>query len=231
MLKLENVHSYYDKSHILEGVSLEVGEGELVTLLGRNGAGKTTTLRSIMGIVVPRQGSIKFEGTELVGRESYAIARSGIKLVPEHRGIFNLLSVAENLQIADRKDSPWRIPDIYAMFPRLEERRRNPGHALSGGEQQMLAIARALVNNPRVLLLDEPTEGLAPVIVDEITHTLQKLRAAGMAILLVEQNIAVCEKVADRHYLLEEGHIVYSGTQDEFSADPSIRNRYLALSA
>lgn len=231
MLKLDNVHSYYDKSHVLEGVSLNVGDGELVTLLGRNGAGKTTTLRSIAGVVVPRQGSIQFQGKELVGRESFDIARNGIKLVPEHRGIFSLLSVAENLQIADRRDSRWRIPDIYTMFPRLKERRRNPGHALSGGEQQMLAIARALVNNPRILLLDEPTEGLAPVIVDEIVATLHKLREAGVSILLVEQNIAVCEKLADRHYLIEQGRIVYSGTQAEFAADPAIRNRYLALGA
>lgn len=229
MLELDNVHSYYDKSHVLEGVSLNVGEGELVTLLGRNGAGKTTTLRSIAGVVVPRQGSIQFQGKELVGRESFDIARNGIKLVPEHRGIFSLLSVAENLQIADRRDSRWRIPDIYTMFPRLKERRRNPGHALSGGEQQMLAIARALVNNPRILLLDEPTEGLAPVIVDEIVATLHQLREAGVSILLVEQNIAVCEKLADRHYLIEQGRIVYSGTQAEFAADPAIRNRYLAL--
>lgn len=229
MLELDNVHSYYDKSHVLEGVSLSVGEGELVTLLGRNGAGKTTTLRSIAGVVVPRQGSIQFQGKELVGRESFDIARNGIKLVPEHRGIFSLLSVAENLQIADRRDSRWRIPDIYAMFPRLKERRRNPGHALSGGEQQMLAIGRALINNPRILLLDEPTEGLAPVIVDEIVAILRKLREAGVSILLVEQNIAVCEKLADRHYLLEQGRIVYTGTQAEFEADPAIRNRYLAL--
>lgn len=231
MLVLENVHSYYEKSHVLEGVSLTVNQGELVTLLGRNGAGKTTTLRSIVGIVTPRQGSITFHDQELVGRPSFDIARNGIKLVPEHRGIFSLLSVEENLKIADRRDSQWRIPDIYRMFPRLKERRRNAGNALSGGEQQMLAIARALVNNPRILLLDEPTEGLAPVIVDEIVATLQKVREAGISILLVEQNIAVCEKVADRHYLLEQGQIVYTGTQAEFASDPGIRDRYLALSA
>lgn len=231
MLTLENVHSYYGKSHVLEGVSLTVNQGELVTLLGRNGAGKTTTLRSIVGIVTPGQGSIKFGEDELVGRVSFDIARRGIKLVPEHRGIFSLLSVEENLKIADRRESQWRIPDIYRMFPRLQERRRNAGHALSGGEQQMLAIARALVNNPRILLLDEPTEGLAPVIVDEIVSTLKKVREAGVSVLLVEQNIAVCEKLADRHYLLEQGQIVYTGTQAEFASDPNIRDRYLALSA
>ncbi len=231
MLELENVHSYYDKSHVLEGVSLTVGEGELVTLLGRNGAGKTTTLRSIVGVVVPRQGSIQFKGKELVGRESFEIARDGIKLVSEHRGIFSLLSVEENLQIADRRDSRWRIPDVYTMFPGLKERRRNAGHALSGGEQQMLAIARALVNNPRILLLDEPTEGLAPVVVNEIVETLRRLREAGVSILLVGQNIAICEKLADRHYLLEQGRIVYTGTQAEFAADQTIRDRYLALGA
>ena len=165
MLNVDSIHSYYDKSHVLEGVSLKVEAGELVTLLGRNGAGKTTTLRSILGIVRPRQGQISFNGQQLVGREIFDIARLGIALVPEHRGIFRQLSVEENLRIAVRKDSRWQLEDVYNMFPRLKERRRNGGFALSGGEQQMLAIARALLNGPKLLILDEPTEGLAPVIV------------------------------------------------------------------
>jgi branched-chain amino acid transport system ATP-binding protein len=231
MLKLNDIHSYYGKSHVLEGVSLTVGPGELVTLLGRNGAGKTTTLRSIMGIVKPSQGTVQFEGQEMAGRETFEIARTGIALVPEHRGIFGLLSVEENLAIAVRKGGRWSLDDVYQMFPRLYERRRNGGNALSGGEQQMLAIARALVNNPKILLLDEPTEGLAPIIVDEIVRILDAIRNAGVSVLLVEQNLAVCEKLADRHYVLEQGRVVYSGTAQEFSADQSVRNRYLALSA
>lgn len=228
-LELNNVHSYYGKSHVLEGLSLEVGSGELVTLLGRNGAGKTTTLRSIMGIVKPKQGSIRFNDVELVGKETFEIARYGIALVPEHRGIFSLLSVEENLAIAVRTGSRWDIGDVYEMFPRLYERRKNGGNELSGGEQQMLAMARALVNRPELLLLDEPTEGLAPVIVDEIVRILERIREAGVSVLLVEQNLAVCERLADRHYVLEQGNIVYSGTGEDFRQQESIKDRYLAV--
>lgn len=231
MLNVDSIHSYYDKSHVLEGVSLQVGAGELVTLLGRNGAGKTTTLRSILGIVRPRQGQISFDGQPLVGREIFDIARRGIALVPEHRGIFRQLSVEENLKIATRKESRWQLRDVYAMFPRLEERRRNGGSALSGGEQQMLAIARALLNGPRLLILDEPTEGLAPVIVDELVKILRRIKDEGLSILLVEQNLMVCDALADRHYVLEQGRVAYQGTAAQFRDDPSIKNRYLALSA
>ncbi|MEG1626893.1 ABC transporter ATP-binding protein [Pseudomonas sp.] len=231
MLNVENIHSYYDKSHVLEGVSLSVGEGELVTLLGRNGAGKTTTLHSILGIVRPRQGQIHFKGQQLVGREIFEIARQGIALVPEHRGVFRLLSVEENLKIAARKDSRWQLADVYAMFPRLKERRSNNGFALSGGEQQMLAIARALLNDPKLLILDEPTEGLAPVIVDELVKILRRIKEEGLSILLVEQNLMVCDALADRHYVLEQGRVAYQGSAAQFRADPSIKNRYLALSA
>ncbi|HEK0908508.1 ABC transporter ATP-binding protein [Pseudomonas sp. MNR3A] len=231
MLNVDSIHSYYDKSHVLEGVSLQVGAGELVTLLGRNGAGKTTTLRSILGIVQPRQGQISFDGQPLVGREIFDIARRGIALVPEHRGIFRQLSVEENLKIATRKESRWQLRDVYAMFPRLEERRRNGGFALSGGEQQMLAIARALLNGPRLLILDEPTEGLAPVIVDELVKILRRIKDEGLSILLVEQNLMVCDALADRHYVLEQGRVAYQGTAAQFRDDPSIKNRYLALSA
>jgi branched-chain amino acid transport system ATP-binding protein len=231
MLSVENIHSYYDKSHVLEGVSLQVREGELVTLLGRNGAGKTTTLRSILGIVQPRQGQISFNGKPLVGQQTFEIARQGLALVPEHRGIFRLLSVEENLRIATRKGSRWQLADIYQMFPRLQERRKNGGNALSGGEQQMLAIARALLNDPKLLILDEPTEGLAPVIVDELVGILRRVKEGGLPVLLVEQNLMVCDKLADRHYVLEQGQVVYQGSAAEFRADPTIKNRYLALSA
>ncbi|MGV5529603.1 ABC transporter ATP-binding protein [Pseudomonas sp. XP1] len=231
MLNVDSIHSYYDKSHVLEGVSLKVEAGELVTLLGRNGAGKTTTLRSILGIVRPRQGHISFDGQQLVGREIFDIARLGIALVPEHRGIFRQLSVEENLRIAVRKDSRWQLEDVYGMFPRLKERRRNGGFALSGGEQQMLAIARALLNGPKLLILDEPTEGLAPVIVDELVRILRRIKDEGLSILLVEQNLMVCDALADRHYVLEQGRVAYQGSAAQFREDPSIKNRYLALSA
>ncbi|ANC80103.1 MULTISPECIES: ABC transporter ATP-binding protein [Pseudomonas] len=231
MLNVDSIHSYYDKSHVLEGVSLKVEAGELVTLLGRNGAGKTTTLRSILGIVRPRQGQISFNGQQLVGREIFDIARLGIALVPEHRGIFRQLSVEENLKIAVRKTSRWQLEDVYSMFPRLKERRRNGGFALSGGEQQMLAIARALLNGPKLLILDEPTEGLAPVIVDELVKILRRIKDEGLSILLVEQNLMVCDALADRHYVLEQGRVAYQGSAAQFREDPSIKNRYLALSA
>ena len=230
LLDVDAIHSYYGKSHVLEGVSLSVNEGELVTLLGRNGAGKTTTLRSIAGVVRPKSGSVTFDGEEMIGREIHRIARAGIALVPEHRGIFALLTVEENLRIAVR-DGWWKLSDVYDLFPRLHERRRNGGNALSGGEQQMLAIGRALLNNPKLLILDEPTEGLAPVIVDEIVRVLIDIKRTGMSVLLVEQNLAVCEKLADRHYVLEQGRIAYSGSAAEFAADRSVRDRYLALSA
>ncbi len=229
MLEVSDIHSFYDKSHVLMGVSLEVRDGELVTLLGRNGAGKTTTLKSIMGVVPPRSGRISFAGTEMTKMKSFQIARRGLCLVPEQRDIFSILTVEENLQIAKNKNSPWGIPDVYKLFPKLNERRQNPGNNLSGGEQQMLAIARALVNGPKLLILDEPTEGLAPVIVQEIVAILKDIKNTGIPVLLVEQNINVCEKLADRHYVLEQGRVVYSGTQEEFAANKAVKDRYLAL--
>ncbi len=181
MLIVENIHWPYDKSHVLEGVSLTVNPGELVTLLGRNGADKTTVLRSILGIWRPaRRARFDFNGQALVGRKIFEIAAKGLALVPENRGIFRLLTVEENLRIAARKTSRWQlVEDVYAMFPRLKERREAAGHALSGGKQQMLAIARALLNDPKLLILDEPTEGLAPVIVDELVKILRKVKDDG----------------------------------------------------
>lgn len=229
MLHVGEIQSYYDKSHILQGVSLDVGDGEFVTLLGRNGAGKTTTLKAIMGLVNTPRGEITWAGQSIRGMDPFLIAQSGIALVPEHRGIFRILTVEENLKIAETKGGRWSLVDVYNWFPQLKDRRRNPGDTLSGGEQQMLAIARALLRNPKLLLLDEPTEGLAPVIVGEIVETLKAIRKEGISILMVEQNLAVCEALADRHYVLEEGHIVYHGTGAEFSADATIKDRYLAL--
>ena len=231
MLEVENVHGYYGKSHILQGVTLEVHQGEVVTLLGRNGAGKTTTLKSISGLLPPRTGRVHFAGIDITGWPPHRIAQRGLALVPEHRGIFGLLTVEENLRIAERKGSPWSLKSVYAIFPRLEERRRNGGSQLSGGEQQMLAIARALLNAPKLLMLDEPVEGLAPVIVDEIVAQVKEIRATGVPILLVEQNLAVCTELADRHYILELGRIAYHGTSAEFTADEAAKDRYLGVKA
>ena len=229
ILQVEDVHGYYGKSHILQGVSLQVDAGEVVTLLGRNGAGKTTTLKSIVGVVPPAQGRVLFEGQLISGLPSYKIAARGVCLVPEHRGIFKLLTVEENLTMAARKDSAWGLDEVYTIFPRLKERRRNGGGQLSGGEQQMLAIARALMTHPRVLMLDEPVEGLAPVIVDEIVAQLRQIKATGMSIILVEQNLEVCTQLADRHYIVEQGRIVYSGSNAAFLADDGVKDRYLGV--
>ncbi|QJQ03662.1 ABC transporter ATP-binding protein [Herbaspirillum rubrisubalbicans] len=229
ILQVQDVHGYYGKSHILQGVSLQVDAGEVVTLLGRNGAGKTTTLKSIVGVVPPAQGQVLFEGQVISGLPSYKIAARGVCLVPEHRGIFKLLTVEENLTMAARKESAWGLEEIYAIFPRLKERRKNGGGQLSGGEQQMLAIARALMTHPRVLMLDEPVEGLAPVIVDEIVAQIKQIKRTGMSIILVEQNLEVCTQLADRHYIVEQGRIVYSGSNAQFLADEGVKDRYLGV--
>ncbi|MDR5815457.1 MULTISPECIES: ABC transporter ATP-binding protein [unclassified Caballeronia] len=229
MLEVQNLHGYYGKSHILQGVTLKIAEGETVTLLGRNGAGKSTTLKSIAGVVTPKQGSVSFNGTQLEKLPPHKIAARGVCFVPEHRGIFKLLSVEENLRLGARKDSPWQLADIYRIFPRLKERRTNGGGQLSGGEQQMLAIGRALMNHPRLLMLDEPVEGLAPVIVEEIVAQLKLIRQAGVTILLVEQNLEVCTQLADRHTIIEQGRIVYEGTNADFIADESVKDRYLGV--
>lgn len=230
-LSLDGVQGFYGKSHILQGVSLEVRDGEIVCLLGRNGAGKTSTLKAISGLLPPRGGRVRFQGTDVAGWPAHRIARAGLTLVPEDRGIFSLLSVAENLAIAVRKGSPWSLRDIYAMFPRLEERRRNGGAQLSGGEQQMLSIARALLSGPKLLMLDEPVEGLAPVIVEEIVAQIRAIRAAGVPILLVEQNLAVCTGLADRHYILELGRVAYAAGNADFVADEAARDRFLGVKA
>lgn len=229
ILDVDNLHAHYGKSHVLQGVCFTVGNGELVTLLGRNGAGKTTTLKSIAGIVTPTQGRVAFFGKPLQGQASHVIARQGVCLVPEHRGIFKLLTVEENLMLGLRKSSPWQLDDVYRIFPRLKERKRNGGGQLSGGEQQMLAIGRALMNDPKLLMLDEPVEGLAPVIVEEIVAQLKSIKAAGVAILLVEQNLEVCTQLADRHCILEQGRIVYTADNASFLLDEEVKDRYLGV--
>ncbi len=229
MLRVEDLHTFYDKSHILHGISLAVNEGELVTVLGRNGAGKTTTLKSIAGVLTPRQGHISFLGNTITALPAHEVANRGVCMVPEHRGIFRLLTVEENLKLNARRSSPWSLSDVYEIFPRLKERRKNGGGQLSGGEQQMLAIGRALLNHPRLLILDEPVEGLAPIIVEEIVAQLKTIRQAGISILLVEQNLEVCTQLADRHYIIEQGRIVFEGSNQEFIANENVRDRYLGV--
>jgi len=237
LLALEALESYYGESHILKSVSLTVGAGETVALLGRNGAGKTTTLKSIAGWVRPRSGSVKLAGEELAGLEMMSIARKGIALVPEERRIFTNLTVAENLRIAQITARPsrssaqgipgWSLDRVYARFPRLRERLTNKGDEISGGEKQMLAIARALVQDTRVLLLDEPTEGLAPLIVREVEAVIREIKDAGMTILLVEQNLYSALSVADRAYILDQGEIVYEGTPENLRTNEHVLRRYL----
>ncbi|MDT0136676.1 ABC transporter ATP-binding protein [Acidovorax sp. PRC11] len=229
ILQIEGLHAHYGKSHVLQGVGLHVDDGELVTLLGRNGAGKTTTLKSICGVVQPSAGRVRFRGEDVQGLPAHRIAQRGVCLVPEHRGIFRLLTVEENLLLGQRRQSPWQLADIYRIFPRLKERRTNGGGQLSGGEQQMLAIGRALMNAPRLLMLDEPVEGLAPVIVEEIVSQLQAIKAAGVAILLVEQNLEVCTQLADRHYIIEQGAVVHEARNADFLADEATKDRYLGV--
>ena len=229
ILEVEGLHAHYGKSHVLQGISLTIGEAELVTLLGRNGAGKTTTLKAIAGAVTPSSGRVRFQGTDIAGQPAHRIAARGVCLVPEHRGIFKLLTVQENLLLGQRRDSPWQLDDIYRIFPRLKERRRNGGGQLSGGEQQMLAIGRALLNHPRLLILDEPVEGLAPVIVEEIVAQLKSIKSTGVAILLVEQNLEVCMQLADRHCIVEQGVIVHMADNAAFMADHEVKDRYLGV--
>jgi branched-chain amino acid transport system ATP-binding protein len=229
LLTVDGLETYYGESHILKSVSLAIAAGETVALLGRNGAGKTTTLKSIVGWVPPRSGSVRLDGTELAGRSMMANARAGISLVPEERRIFTNLTVAENLRLAQitARKPGWSLERVYEKFPRLRERLANKGDEISGGEKQMLAIARALMQETRVLLLDEPTEGLAPLIVREVEAVIREIKAAGLTTLLVEQNLYSALAVADRCYVLDQGTIVYEGTPDELRANDDILRRYL----
>ena len=236
MLEVRNIHSYYGKSHILQGVSLDLKEGELVCLLGRNGVGKSTTLKSIMGIVKPRQGSIRFRDQELIGKEPYEIARLGIGYVPEDRRIFRSLSVHENLLMGIKSgnkenvgEGAWTVERVYDLFPILKERRNGKGAHLSGGEQQILTVVRTLMGNPRVILIDEPTEGLAPLIVKDVLDMLAKVRKSGVTILMVEQNFKAAIKVADRFYIMSKGKIVFAGDNAALLAAEEVRKNYLEV--
>uniref|UniRef100_UPI0037C190ED ABC transporter ATP-binding protein n=1 Tax=Azospirillum agricola TaxID=1720247 RepID=UPI0037C190ED len=230
MLEVRDLHGFYGESHVLHGVSLEVRQGEVVTLLGRNGAGKTSTMRAIMGIMAKRTGSIRFQGTELIGMAPHRIPRLGIGYVPEERGIFSSLSVDENLTLPPViKDGGMTVEQIYDLFPNLKGRGSTQGTRLSGGEQQMLAIARILRTGANLILLDEPTEGLAPVIIEQIGVAVRALKARGFTIVLVEQNFRFAATIADRHYVMEEGHVVDMIPNDQLHANMDKLHTYLGV--
>jgi branched-chain amino acid transport system ATP-binding protein len=230
LLEIADLHAFYGESHVLHGMALEIQQGEIVTLLGRNGAGKTSTLKSIMGMIPHRHGSIRFRGLETVGLASHRIARHGIAYCPEERGIFASLSVEENLLLPPVvQPGGMEIAEIYGFFPNLWERRKSQGTKLSGGEQQMLAIGRILRTGARLLLLDEPSEGLAPVIVDKIGEIITALKAKGFTILLVEQNFRFAAGVADRHYVVENGRVIDRIGRDEIEASTDKLKRYLGV--
>jgi branched-chain amino acid transport system ATP-binding protein len=233
MLEVRALETSYGRSQVLFGVDFSVPAGKVVTLLGRNGMGKTTTVRSVMGIARPRSGTISFAGKEIQGLPSYRIAQAGLGLVPEGRQVFPNLTVRENLvaTAANRRGnrSPWTLERIFALFPQLQERQRHYGNQLSGGEQQMLAIGRALMTNPDLLILDEATEGLAPLVRIEIYHSIERLKGEGLSILLIDKDVAALARVADRHYVLEKGRAVWSGTTAELTANAEVQHRYLGV--
>ena len=233
MLSVRNLQSAYGRSQVLFDVALDIAEGEVVTLLGRNGMGKTTTVRSIMGLLAPKGGDIRFENQDVRGIAPEKIARCGIGLVPEGRQVFPTLSVRENLVATAsnrlKRSSPWTLERVYALFPRLQERASQSARTLSGGEQQMLAVGRALMTNPKLLILDEATEGLAPVIRAEIWGCIEALKAQGQSILLIDKNINVLKRIADRHYIIEKGRTVWSGSSADLAANAELVHRYVGV--
>jgi len=230
-LAVRDLNAYYGESHVLQGVSLEVPDGGAVSLVGRNGAGKTTTIAAIVGFIRPRTGSVIVRGRDLTGRAPHEVARAGVALVPQGRRVFGDLSVRENLTLAARRSGAWDLARVIDLFPSLGRRLESFGDQLSGGEQQMVAIARALMRDPAVLLLDEPSEGLAPKLVSEVGDALLRLRDSGLAILLVEQNLALATRIGQRVYVMNKGTIVFEGTPEELAASPDVETRYLGLSA
>ena len=229
MLDVADLHTYYGESHVLHGVSLSVADGEVLTILGRNGMGKTTLIRSIIGFTPPREGTIRLRGDDVTGWAPYRLVERGMALVPQGRRVFPSLTVRENLDVARRGDGRWSIDRVHELFPRLRERASNRANKLSGGEQQMLAIGRALMSNPALLLLDEPTEGLAPLLVREVGRVIGELKREGLSILLVEQNLPLALSVADRVHILSRGHIVYGGRPDALAADEDVKSRLLGV--
>jgi len=233
MLSVKDLHAYYGRAHILQGVSLEANAGEVVALLGRNGAGKSTAMKAIMGLVPPASGEVSFYGQRIERLPPYRIARLGLGYVPEERRIFTELTVMENLEVgrqAPRQGAPpWSEQKLFALFPNLAALRERPGGRMSGGEQQMLTIARTLMGNPSCVLLDEPSEGLAPIIVAEMAKSIRALKGEGLSVLLCEQNLRFCEAIADRAYIIEKGQIRFGGTMAELAADQSLREQYLSV--
>ena len=230
MLDVQDLHTYYGDSYVLQGVSLSVGRGEVVGLLGRNGMGKTTLIRSIVGFTPPRRGRVVFKDQDIAGWPSNRVIGLGLGLVPQGRRVFPSLTVTENLQVAVRGNSgPWSVKRAMELFPRLRERQENRAGKLSGGEQQMLAIARALMTNPDLLLMDEPTEGLAPLLVREVGRVIEALKGEGLSILLVEQNLALALRLSDRVHVLSRGRIVHSSTPDELWKNDAVKSRYLGV--
>ena len=229
ILEIKGIDTYYGLGHILHDLSLKVGEGEVVALLGRNGAGKTTTLRSVSGLTPPRKGEIRYKGHDIAGLEAHRISKMGVALVPETRDIFSFLTVKENLVIAQRKSSRWQMAEVLERFPGLKARMGNKGRELSGGEQQMLAIARALLTGPDLLLLDEPSQGLAPLVVSAVMGTIEKLKSERVSMLLVEQNAEMALKLADRVYIVDHGSVVFEGTPAALRADTLATATYLGV--
>ena len=233
MLEINGLETAYGQSQVLFGMELNVGKGEVVTLLGRNGMGKTTTLHSVMGLVPSRSGNIRFQGQELRELPSYQIAKTGLSLVPEGRQIFPNLTVIENLVATasnrSQSENPWNLDRVFDLFPRLPNRIHHMGNQLSGGEQQMLAIGRALMTNPKLLILDEATEGLAPLIRNEIWNCVSSLKSTGQSILLVDKNIDALTRIADRHYIIEKGKVVWDGTSSELQGDQDLQHRFLGV--
>ncbi len=234
MLEVDGIHTYYGLSHVLFSVSLQVEPGEVVCLLGRNGAGKTTTLKSIIGLMPPKQGDVRFKGEVITGNEPYVLARKGLGYVPDARRIFADLTVGDNLEIAEKQsaadwDYGWNKEKVFELFPVLQEKESHNGGHLSGGEQKMLAIARALMGNPELLLLDEPTEGLAPLLVRALEERILKLKEAGLTVLLAEQNVKSALRLSDRGYIIDNGRIRFEGTVDELRANEEVRRKYLLV--
>ena len=233
MLTVRDLHAFYGRAHILHGVSLEANAGEVVALLGRNGAGKSTAMKAIMGLVAPARGEVSFAGERIDRLPPYRIARLGLGYVPEERRIFTELSVMENLEVGRqpaRDGAPaWTEDKLFALFPNLGRMRERPGGRMSGGEQQMLTIARTLMGNPKCVLLDEPSEGLAPIIVQEMAQSIRALKGEGLSVLLCEQNLRFCEAIADRAYIIEKGQIRFGGTMAELAANSSLREQYLSV--
>jgi len=229
ILQVDDIHTYYGDAYVLQGLSLEVAEGQILGLLGRNGVGKTTLVNSIVGFNRPRRGRIVFKGTDITAFSSFQTIRSGMGLVPQGRRVFASLTVEENLKVAKDKDGGWTLKRVYELFPRLEERRRQRAKTLSGGEQQMLAIARGLMTNPDCLIMDEPSEGLAPIIIQTVWQAVSKLKQQGLSILLVEQNAALALKLVDHVHVMSKGRVVYSGTPQELWADDTVKSRYLGI--